>query len=222
VGKSSLINALSGQERSIVSPAAGTTRDMLSTIMETSRGAIRLVDVPGEEAATDELREKMMATREAALLEADLIVRVVTHECDVIVSDGEPADFPARCVEIQNKADLLSAEMRGTAEWKMVSAKTGRGIEALRRAVADMATQSGGADYLAINQRHRQLLGEARGHVSNAMTIAAGAVENQRLTHPELIASELRLALDLLGRITGTISPDEILGRIFSRFCIGK
>jgi tRNA modification GTPase len=220
VGKSSLINALTGRERSIVSPIAGTTRDMLAVVMQTDRGPIRLVDVPGEEEAADEMREKMMQSRQSALMEADLVLNVLTHPTEVIVGITESADFPARCVQIQNKSDLLPAA--SGAEWRVVSAKTGRGIDKLRVMIAEMAVQNGGANHMAINQRHRQLLCDARTHLETAMGMAAADIDAEKLKHPELIASELRLALDLLGQITGTISPDEILGRIFSRFCIGK
>lgn len=235
VGKSSLINALTGQERSIVSPTAGTTRDMLSAVLKSPQGDIRLVDVPGEEAADDrapldELRTKMMAAREAALLEADLVVQVVDHQENPAQTIAGLPDGPAPRIGVQNKTDLLSAEQREEGEgwpatgkpWGQVSAQTGYHIPRLRDVIVQLAgrREPGGADEMVVNQRHRVILLETK----HLLQQAAALVQDEAVftRHPELLASELRQALDTLGQITGTITPDEILGRIFASFCIGK
>ena len=225
VGKSSLINALTGHDRSIVSPIAGTTRDRLSALLHTDRGDIRLVDVPGEEPATDELQNKMMAARQAALLEADLILEIVDHPAAQLNSSAPRADYPARTAIIRNKADLLDPEslapVSDYADWQLVSARTGFRIPALRKAIAEIVTheQPVTGDQIVLNQRHRAVLEQVRSNLATAMNITAG---DAFLRHPELVAAELRHALDSLGSITGTISPDDVLGRIFSQFCIGK
>jgi tRNA modification GTPase len=220
VGKSSLINALAGQERSIVSPVAGTTRDMLAVRMETRWGAVRLLDVPGEEARADELRGKMMEAREQALLDADVILEVVTDEEGAAAGPGEDGSHAARCFRVRNKADLLAGDYEGGESWQVVSAKTGFHVEALREKIGELAAreEAGAAGRLVLNHRHRAILQEAVGALDYAGHLATTGLER----HPELVAAELRRGLDLLGQITGAISPDEVLGRIFSQFCIGK
>lgn len=221
VGKSSLMNALSGTQRAIVSPVAGTTRDMLTAVVETEAGAVRLVDVPGEEAAVDDLRAGMMEARRLALLEADLVL-VVSE-----VPPGEKGvevrvESPAPVVRVHNKCDVWG----GAREGLCVSARTGAGLERLRGVLSEAARQhrgeSGGvgAEMVALNQRHRVLLQGVRGALGQARQMAAEAATFRR--HPELLAAELRQGLDLVGEITGVVSPEEVLGRVFGRFCIGK
>jgi tRNA modification GTPase len=230
VGKSSLINALAGRERAITSEIAGTTRDMLSVVIATPQGEVRLIDVPGEEEPTDELRMKMMEARERALLEADLIIEVVADENHVASTLADGDRHPADRYLVQNKADLLPPDLVRTFEQRpapgklprLVSAKTGLHIEALRETIGNMAYGRAhiSAELPAMNQRHRKLLQEAK----EALHDAQGWIntENMAATRHEFVAADLRRALDLLGQITGIISPDEVLGRIFSQFCIGK
>jgi len=233
VGKSSLINALASQDRSMVSPVAGTTRDMLSVIMKTSQGDVRLVDVPGEEERSDELRSKMMDARESALLDADLILEIVANSSPVSTTVAECGAYAASCFTVQNKCDLLSPEdlracefdengarFEGHGDWQLVSAKTGLHIQKLREFIGTFVSrgESMASDRMVLNHRHRAILQEVHGVLDHAGYLAAWEFEK----HPELLAAEMRRALDLLGQITGTISPDEVLGRIFSTFCIGK
>lgn len=226
VGKSSLINALSGTQRSLVSPVAGTTRDMLSATLSGPRGEVRLLDVPGEEAPTDELRQKMMQARENALLDADLIVEVLDHPAAIPAAH----EFTAPHVTIWNKADLFPkhapsapALPAAPADWQIVSAKTGLHLPELRAALlarltAADASEPGGASRLVLNHRHRALLQDSAHRLHAALALLC----HHASPPAELLATELRQALDLLGQITGTISPDQVLGRIFSQFCIGK
>jgi len=226
VGKSSLINALTGEERSIVSHIAGTTRDVLASTLHTDRGDIRLLDVPGNEIPSDELRAKMMDARRVALLEADLVIRVTDATSNKPADTEGWQDIPAELIVVQNKADLLLPGARKRLAWNPgsgcqqapVSAKTGLHIPELRALIARHAAkrESLGQGRRVLNQRHRLLLQEAKVALWHADRFAHFA------GHPELMASDLRRALDLLGQITGTVSPDEILGRIFSQFCIGK
>ncbi len=228
VGKSSLINVLTGQDRSIVSPIAGTTRDMLVAILHTAHGDMRLLDVPGTEKALDELRKRMMAARHAALLEADLIVEVIDAADPAAYEPSDVREFPAALLRVYNKSDIAgpapfaAGETAGSIplETHRVSARTAEGIDLLRRTLVDQARRrtSLAQRTLALNQRHRVLIKSAR----TDLLLARQTLEDAGLRNPELIALSLRLALDDLGRITGAISPDEILGRIFSTFCIGK
>jgi tRNA modification GTPase len=227
VGKSSLINALSQSDRSIVSPIAGTTRDVLSAIMHispspqndhppfsggASHRQIRLLDVPGEETPTTDLQSQMMATRQAALLDADLIVEVL----DDPTSASTPPDDPAPRLVIYNKSDLHPIPPN-TPLWQHVSATRGTHIPELRAHLAHLLAPhpTVAASRIVLNHRHRELLAQAAARLTAAQSLDPAA-------QPELLAAELRRALDLLGQITGTISPDEVLSRIFSQFCIGK
>ena len=232
VGKSSLINALLGRDRAIVSPLAGTTRDMLAAVLHTPRGDLRLVDVPGLEAPTDDLRQRMMTTRDAALADADVIIELSAHDTRVTI-DNQPANDPlgAITVRVQNKADLLPEAALAVMPTpvsspaiqlhQLVSAKTGYRVEALRDFLVTTALSrhAVGGDRLSCNQRHRWLIAQARTCLESAQRLATSPAFGK---HPEFLAAELREALNHLGQITGTISPDEILGRIFSQFCIGK
>lgn len=215
VGKSSLINALAGVERSIVSPVAGTTRDILAVMMKTGRGEVRLLDMPGEEAGEDELSRKMMEARAGALLDVDLVVEVCA--ADEEVSEASRGHGALR-VAIVNKVDLAKGELGGEA-WQRVSAKTGLHVGELREAIGELVVrrETLGSGRIVLNHRHRAALRDAAEACGRAAELA-GVAER----HPEFLAAELRGALDILGQITGAISPDEVLGRIFSRFCIGK
>ncbi len=188
VGKSSLVNALAQTERSIVSPVAGTTRDMLSLLLHSPRGDILLVDVPGEEPPVDELREKMMAARQRALLDADLVVEVIAGDGRALSSIAESTAYPARCVTVQNKADLLppdlvtvigryesGEEYVARGEWQLVSAKTGFHVAELRNVLPEIvfARKSVGSGTLALNQRHRAALNETK-HILDRQFFSRG------------------------------------------------
>ncbi len=239
VGKSSLINALTGQARSITSNIPGTTRDMLPAILHTPSGDIRLLDVPGEEPPTDDMRQKMMQARQHALTQADLIIQIIDN---AIVADdpqlgatglaqsrGQPRASSAQSPSlqplpsphiIQNKSDLCPE--KHPAATLVVSAKTGQNIPQFRSLIQTALHQKSpiAADEIVLNHRHRALLSEVQSELQATTQFTQDASTFKR--HPELLAADLRRALDLLGQITGTISPDEILGRIFSTFCIGK
>jgi tRNA modification GTPase len=225
VGKSSLLNALTGQNRSIVSPIPGTTRDILAVTLHTPRGDIRLLDLPGDEIPSDELRTKMMDARALALSDADLVVRIIDHPFTLSKYQGGTR-IPADIVVIQNKADTLPPESLDRGDWLrpngrhwgQVSAKTGYNLPKLIDLLTQLTARSEpvGQHAIALNQRHRAILQETK------TTLYAASIEARDPHTPELLASHLRHALDLLGQITGAISPDQILGRIFSTFCIGK
>jgi tRNA modification GTPase len=209
-GKSTLLNALAGQARAVVSAVAGTTRDAISAEVELARGMIRVVDVAGiEDATRSDMIEQQM--RGQALREAE------TADLVVLVRDGitdAPIDLPrAADLHVLTKADL-GQRAPGTSEMA-VSALTGYGMDALRHRLDELAfgraTPSG---TLALNARHLREIELAREALMRAVNLAGSGVE--------LIALELREALDQMGRILGIVSPDDLLGKIFSTFCIGK
>jgi len=225
VGKSSLVNALLGQDRALVSPVAGTTRDALSALLPTSGGLIRLVDVAGVDRDQQELSAKMNQARARALRQADLILLVVDPwDDDATVSadlDGLTHPSPTlRICVITNKADIAPTHIPHNGRL-LVSAKTGQSLSELKELIVGevMAAETTRGHLLPLNQRHRKLLREA---IVPLERVAFEASNENLERHPELLAADLRHALDLLGEISGAISPDDVLGRIFSSFCIGK
>lgn len=214
-GKSTLLNWLAGRDRAIVSPRAGTTRDVLWTEVMLPGGVVRLVDVAGLEfdaPSANSVDEQMQEHARRAIAEADLVVHVqnVTDLRPLILLD-RPIDL-----RVYTKADLLNEPADLGEDAILTSAKTSQGKENLIRSLDQLAfARQIGESRLALNQRHVQAIEQAMNHLDQA----AGMAESSGI---ELLALELRAALDHLGRILGGISPDDLLGRIFSRFCIGK
>jgi tRNA modification GTPase len=219
-GKSTLLNALAGHERAVTSPVAGTTRDVLTADVALPRGIVKLTDAAGLGGDDDggpeathadvarQMREK--AFRAAETADVLVLVRDVTDPRPELPSLPRAPDFV-----IATKADLLATNTAGFA----VSAKTGANLDALRRefdrlAFGAPAGAAGGAA-LALNARHVQAVSDAR----DALARAGGHVAGDGA---ELVALELREALDAVGRVVGVVTPDDVLGRIFATFCIGK
>jgi tRNA modification GTPase len=215
-GKSTLANALASQARSIVSPVAGTTRDVLSVELKLPRGTVRLIDMAGiEDPATvgstpAHIQEQMQRQAQRHIAEADVLVLVRD------VTDVRPAlDLPrAPDSVIYSKSDLL--EVQPPPGGLYVSARSGQNLAALREELDRLAF---GADApaaaVALAARHVQSIEQAR----TALERAHARLDHDQL---ELLAADLREALDALGQILGVVTPDDILGRIFSSFCIGK
>jgi tRNA modification GTPase len=211
VGKSSLLNRLAGEDRAIVTPVAGTTRDALREPLEIDGVPITLVDTAGLHASGDAIEQLGMERTRAELARADVVLAVSEA--------GKPATLeavPAQAmrIDVYNKVDLVPG-YRPPAGAIAVSARTGQGLDLLRAAIVRAAGWDGTGEtvYLA-RERHLRALEVARHHLEEA---AAG--EPARW---ELFAEELRLAQTALGEITGQVSADDLLGEIFARFCIGK
>ena len=212
-GKSTLLNALAGRRRAVVSPAAGTTRDALSADVAVDRGILRVIDVAGlddvaSNAADDierRMRERALRTVEAA--DVVVLVRDLTDPRPPVEIGRPPA------LTVLTKADLAPVQATLPPDTVPVSAATGRNLDSLRRELSDAAFgRPAPAATLSLNARHAEALREADAALDRAA--ADGS--------PELIALDLREALDALGRIVGAVTPDELLGRIFASFCIGK
>lgn len=219
VGKSSLFNRLLERERAIVSPMAGTTRDVVSEVAQLDGLPIKLLDTAGIRATEDIIEAAGVERSWEALADADLILAVVDLSAELTPVDAElleKARHTGRAVVIGNKADLPRlAEVDGLA----VSATTGEGIEELRQAIVDRVragaeTEDEGA--LVTNVRHERLLGDC----AASLELAKTAVESQ-IPH-EMLLLDLYSALTPLDAITGATTLDDILGNIFSTFCIGK
>jgi len=211
VGKSSLLNRLAGEERAIVTAVPGTTRDALREPIHIQGVPLVLVDTAGLRTPADELERLGMARTHGELAHADVVLAV--HEAGGTDEIDAPLPERATRIDVYNKIDLHPA-FAPPAGALAVSAKTGAGLEALRRAILQSAGWSAtGESVFLARERHLRALAAADGHLAQA------AREIERW---ELFAEELRLAHRELGRITGEFTSDDLLGEIFARFCIGK
>ena len=211
VGKSSLLNRLAGEERAIVTPIPGTTRDALREPILLEGVPLVVVDTAGLRESRDEIERLGMQRTQAELERADLVIAVF----EASRGRDELPDLPATLarIDVYNKLDLAPGFVP-PAGAVAVSAKTGEGLPALRQRILQASgwSSSGEPVFLA-RERHLRALGDAASH------LAAAAAEARRW---EFFAEELRLAHAALGRITGEFSADDLLGEIFARFCIGK
>jgi tRNA modification GTPase len=205
VGKSSLFNALLGQERALVAAEPGTTRDYLEQAMEWDGVAVTLVDTAGDrEVGGVEGRGVELGRARAA--QADVVVRVI-DATNPVIEDGD--------VVALSKCDLVADAGIGVACVR-TSALRGTGLDELRTAVlaaAGIASGDEEPEGILTSERQHAALGEA----AEALTRAAAVTES-----PELAALDARIALDRMGRVTGEAIEDDVLDVIFARFCIGK
>ncbi len=214
-GKSRLFNALMQGEHAIVSPRAGTTRDYLTGLCDCDGLIVELIDTAGIEAPADPISTKAQDLRAAETDRADLVLACASTDFPELLA--LPAD-DARLLRVWTKGDLGLPPPDSAANWLITSAQTDEGIEALRRAVAGLIRLQEREDDLptTTSVRCRDSLAQAASalhEASDAMLWDAG---------DELIALDLRLCLDELGKVTGAIVTDDVLDRIFQRFCIGK
>lgn len=217
-GKSSLLNALAGGERAIVTDLPGTTRDLLRETLQCDGAALTLVDTAGLRAAADAVEAEGIRRARAELARADLVLAVLDArhaEADRAALQPELA-AAARVLWLHNKADLLDARPPLADDALYVSARSGEGLPALHARLRALAgSGDGAAGEFSARARHLQALAEAGDWLAAARTELAG----ERL---ELAAEALRRAHDALGAIGGRVDPDCLLGHIFASFCIGK
>jgi tRNA modification GTPase len=213
VGKSSLLNRLAGEERAIVAATPGTTRDSLRESILIQGVPIVVVDTAGLREAGDEVERLGMQRTRHELERADVILVVK----DALQPEEPTGPLPAAAmrIDVWNKVDLLPKAVAGKhPDGIWLSAKTGEGLDTLRSALLEAAGWNAPAETVFLARaRHLQSLEEAR------RSLVAAAAQLERW---ELFAEELRGAQEALGAITGRLSADELLGEIFSRFCIGK
>ncbi len=218
VGKSSLINVLSGEEVAIVTPVPGTTRDLIRATIALEGIPVHLVDTAGWRRTDDPVERIGVERAQAAVAEADLIIHVSDPATDADMPPGTEAGVGKRIIHVHNKIDLIGVPARAESiagvEHVWLSAKSGTGIELLKVAITRAAgVQVLGEGVFIARQRHIVALHTATRHVQEARA---------RLASPELAAEELRLAQSALSELTGEHAADDLLGEIFSRFCIGK
>jgi len=231
VGKSSLLNALAGAELAIVTPIPGTTRDKVSQTIQIEGVPLHVIDTAGlrdRVGVADEVEQIGIARSWDEIERADavLFLHDLTREGERDYEAGEvhiatrlrQLPLPhARILHVHNKADIASAPARVFA----ISARTGQGIDELRRRLLELAgwhaEVSGGEGVYIARARHVQALQRTQSHLALARALVQTA--DSAL---DLVAEELRLAHNALGMITGAFTSDDLLGEIFSRFCIGK
>ncbi len=213
VGKSSLLNRLAGAERAIVTAVPGTTRDALRETILIEGVPIVVVDTAGLRESQDEVEQLGMERTRQEMERADVVLVIL--EAGKLEAPQGPLPEAAMRLNVVNKIDLVPGAVAGRrGDEVYVSAKTGAGIDALRVAVLEAAgwTSRGESVFLA-RERHLRALGTARAHLETAAS---------QVAQWEFFAEELRLAQLALGEISGRVSADDLLGEIFSRFCIGK
>jgi tRNA modification GTPase len=232
-GKSSLLNALAGAELAIVTPIAGTTRDVVQQTIQIEGVPLHVVDTAGlrEGADVDEVEQIGIQRAWGQIHKADAVLflhdlsrcdQAGYQAADAAIAAGLPPGVTV--LQVWNKLDQCSAgaqpllEQARQAGDQVISARQGDGLEALRQRLLQLAGwQHAGDGLFMARERHLQALRRVGEHLELADAHLAARAE-----HLDLLAEELRLAQQALGEITGEFSADDLLGEIFSRFCIGK
>ena len=221
-GKSSLLNSLTGQETAIVTAIAGTTRDTLREFIQIDGLPLHIIDTAGlRDDSEDPVEQEGMRRARAEMAKADRVLLLI-DDSDPSDSEALLADIPAPLpvTRIHNKIDLTGNNpgLKETRDGPVVflSLKSGAGTEVLMEHLKHCVGYDSGAEGLFIaRRRHLDAIDRARMALERAdLQLQAGA--------PELLAEELRTAQQALSEITGEFTSDDLLGRIFSSFCIGK
>lgn len=221
VGKSSLLNRLAGMERAIVTEVAGTTRDTLKETIQIEGIPLHIIDTAGLRETTDTVEKMGIARTWGEIEKADIVLQLVDARGGETPADHAIAvKLPARVprIVIHNKCDLAGIAPHREQDPRYVhlwlSAKQGIGMDLLHDELLRLAGWAGhGEDVILARERHLAAIARAAASLDKA----AG-----QLRQLELCAEELRLAQQALAEITGEFTPDDLLGEIFSRFCIGK
>jgi tRNA modification GTPase len=217
-GKSSLLNAIAKREVAIVSPHAGTTRDVIEVHLDLGGYPVTLLDTAGIRESDDPVEQEGVRRARARAAAADLVLWVTEPK-----SEQTSSDKVENYWFVRNKTDLIDSAPNQSSDRVChsriytISATTGAGIDGLVAALGDHAGDvlSGREPALVTRQRHRQVLGEA----SEALARALGKGQAGR---EDIVAEELRLAARALGRLTGRVDVEDVLDVIFRDFCIGK
>jgi tRNA modification GTPase len=228
-GKSSLLNVLSGEDAAIVTDIPGTTRDLLKVDLVLDGLPLRLVDTAGLRESEDVVERLGVDRAKQQIRQADLLLVVLDASTTPLAEVSQRVEqllegitHAAQILLIMNKSDLVALqfnEIERTIDHQAlhwVSAKTGVGIDELRIAITDAVGFRHSEATFTARARHVSALNQAIDELHKARSELA----DQQAT--EIVAEELRSAHSALGEIVGTVTPDDLLGRIFSEFCIGK
>lgn len=227
VGKSSLMNSLAGEEVAIVTEVAGTTRDRLKETIQIDGVPLHIIDTAGLRETTDSVEQIGIERTWKAIEQADLVLHLMDVSGGAEISELDQnlikkiKDVATKQVPIKivwNKLDRASSVHQNNKNEFYVSAKTGAGLDALKQELLSVAGWQPDAEGgILARQRHIEALLEAEQCITNALLLL-----KQETSSVELAAEEMRLAQDALSKITGQFLPDDLLGKIFSTFCIGK
>jgi len=226
-GKSTLLNALLNEERAIVSDIAGTTRDTIEEVLNIDGVAFRFIDTAGLRDTADTI-EKIGVQRSYEKIKTATVLLYITDAGNIKTTSDlteemqAAASFGLPYLVVANKSDLCSdailMQLQNTQNVLLVSAKKNAGITDLKRFLSHLilSEKVKTADHTVTNIRHYQALQDAY----NSLDQVLQGIDHKITT--DLIAFELKNALNYLGQISGEVTNDEILGNIFSKFCIGK
>ena len=224
VGKSSLLNRLAGEDVAIVTPIAGTTRDRVKESITIEGVPMHIIDTAGLRETADVVEAKGIERSWDAIRLADLVIFLTDAQSNEQQDELKAQilrEIPPKCavLDLINKADLLAESKKAAlSNALLVSAKTGSGIDQLKQKILELVGWSGHSEGVILSRRrHLDCIERAAEHIEKSEQFAANG--NNSL---ELFAEELSLAQKHLGEITGKLLPDDLLGKIFSQFCIGK
>ncbi|MFZ4695498.1 MAG: tRNA uridine-5-carboxymethylaminomethyl(34) synthesis GTPase MnmE [Verrucomicrobiia bacterium] len=224
VGKSSLLNALLGEERAIVSPTPGTTRDTIEEIANLGGVPLRIVDTAGIREHESQVEEEGIRRTHSQLEQAELVLLVLDTSCRLDAADRELIVLCKKrpLIVVLNKTDLGAfADAASVRDLTTVSVslKNGSGVEDLKKTISEHVLQgrvNTGFHEVFINARHQEALLRSCAALGHATT----AFQQRRSL--ECVAADLREAMQALGEVTGRTVTEDVLDRIFSKFCIGK
>jgi tRNA modification GTPase len=220
-GKSSLLNALAGRESAIVTDIPGTTRDVLREQISLDGLPVHVADTAGIRESTDQIEAEGVRRARASLSTSDMVLLVIDSTQALAPQLALKTEVPENvpCIEVYNKLDLAigKTSVDEALLQVRVSAKTGQGLQSLISLVKDIVGASVSYEgVFSARTRHLDALKRTLEHIK------AGHNQLEKYNAPETLAEELRLAQKALGEITGEYLPDDLLGAIFSSFCIGK
>ncbi|MCX5660253.1 MAG: 50S ribosome-binding GTPase [Planctomycetota bacterium] len=243
-GKSTLFNALLGRTRAVISPTPGTTRDVLAEPLtlpgrDGLKQEVMLVDIAGLDAPMTAIDAQAQEAARAAIDAADLILAIDDGLAEESATDRDPGlgatliqtgspPHARTTLRVRTKADLAPASPTSSRSGTFdlaVSARTGAGLDALRTAIATHVGNRGvslAAETLALQPRHHDELRDALARLDEGVQLLEPQRGSRTLARPELIAAALRDALDHLACLGGTVAPDDVIGRVFATFCVGK
>lgn len=215
-GKSSILNALSGEESAIVTDIAGTTRDTLKESIIIHGLPLHIIDTAGLRETSDVIEQEGIRRTREAMKKADLILWIHDDQDQSAEKDALLESLNAPILHIRNKIDLTGNEVGRIEDTIMLSAKRNDGIELLKDAIVEAVQFQPSQGMFSARERHLVALRESLEHLDVAKKLLN---EGHSI---DLVAEEIRLAQDDIGLITGRFTTDELLGEIFSSFCIGK
>ncbi len=221
VGKSSLLNRLAGEDVALVSEVPGTTRDAIRQALQVRGVPLHVIDTAGLRQTDDVVEQMGIARTQLALSKADVVMILLDESCERTEPQEREilSQLPARIprLYVHNKIDLSGhapgIHMRNGEPHLYISAKTGAGMNGLQEKLLEVIGWHQEAGVFMARARHLEALSAASERLTEA---------TQQLDHLELLAEELRQAQKALNSITGEFTADDLLGEIFSRFCIGK